>query len=84
MARTKKQALSITIEDYRGCSDGPDSEPERRTKHFSDHQSYLQAMGDLADVDAHVREKTRSTVRLYAEAKQSNMFEGDDASEGNG
>ena len=77
MAHTKEQDLAITIVDYRGCPDGPDSEPERRTKHFSDHQSYLRAMSELGDVDAHVREKTRSTVRLYAEAKQSDMFEGD-------
>jgi hypothetical protein len=75
MARTKKQDLAITIEDYRGCPDGSGPEPERRTKHFSDHKSYLQAMGELGDVDAHVREKTHSTVRLYAEAKQSDMFE---------
>ena len=81
MARTKEQDLTITIEDYRRCPDGPDSEPERHTKHFNDHQSYLRAMGDLADVDAHVREKTRSTVRLYAEAKQSDMFEGDEEEE---
>jgi len=77
MARTKEQNLAITIEDYRGCPDGLNPEPERRTKHFSDHQSYLRAMSELGDVDAHVREETRSTVRLYAEAKQSDMFKGD-------
>ena len=76
MARTKEQDLAITIVDYRKCLGGRNPEPERRTKHFSDHQSYLRAMGELSNVDAHVREETRSTVRLYAEAKQADMFEG--------
>jgi len=81
MARTKEQDLAITIVDYRGCLDSPDPEPERRTKHFSDHQSYLRAMSELDNVDAHLREETRSTVRLYAEAKQSDMFERDESEE---